>query len=406
MQTQGMILEVRVPKLFVVEGRGDVVPFLVRVAGTPSAAYLYFVAVDLSWSMNGEAIFVAKAAVSELAKVVGRFSRLYVYGFDRGVRRIAEASGPQDLAELERRICSARLGGGTDIRRLLDHLRGECLRAKEEASRGGSPARAVLVLISDGFPTCGSRKHREIVEAARRLGDCVSASVVLGVGGDVNDRLLEEVSYATGGLYSRVSGVQEARESIERLLPLGRGVSARGVSVRIRPGEGVGVTVYGGRSRSADAEVEVEVGDLHEGEEMDIVGDFAVPPQRRGMVHLGTVYGVYFAEGRQVVLSPTRVSVPCVSQTSIGTPTSDPVYREIAVVKAAVALARDMQVNLSAERLKKAVERLISKTPAADHGNLYSRTIDLRSELEREGLPPQLVDRIVVLLHRVLLGEG
>jgi len=74
-------------------------------------------------------------------------------------------------------------------------------------------------------------------------------------------------------------------------------------------------------------------------------------------------------------------------------------------MRMASALAKDLYGDLSAEKLEKAVEELLNTTISIDRRDLYARTIDLKSQLEREGLSPEVVKKLVALISNILSGR-
>lgn len=412
MSAPRVIYEVKIPKFFIVEDRSDVVPFLIKVVGVPpsKSVYMYFVGLDLSWSMEGESIFVAKRVVTDTIKLLGSSSYVNIYGFCRKVYKIAEMVSNIDLEKIAKAVFSAKLGGGTNIYAFLDHVYKDCRKVEEEFRKKDKEVHVknILILISDGFPTAGIKKHSKIIEIAKKLKDCISTSIVLGIGEKVNHKLLEDIAHNTNGIYTQLVDVLDVPKIVEKVLPGLRDVVALDVKFTIRIANGIGVQVYNKRTYATGQGVEIEVGDIFGDEEVDIIGEFVVPPQKRGSVALGTIQGAYRIGDRQVPISPTNIVVPCVSAASMPSgnmAVNDVVYREINIVKTATTLARDIYGSISVEKLKHILEKLINTTIAIEYKDLYAKTIDLRVELEKEGIPPQLVDKIITLLYKVIIGR-
>lgn len=412
MSTPRITYEVKLPKFFVIEDRSDVVPFLIRVVGVPPSktVYMYFVGLDLSWSMEGESIFIAKRVVTDAIKLLGSSSCINIYGFYRDVYKIAEMISIADLEKVAKAVFSAKPRGGTNIYAFLDHVYRDCRRLEEELKKKDREVlvKNILVLISDGFPTAGVKNHIKIVEMAKKLRDCISTSIVLGVGEELNHKLLEDIANNTNGIYTQLVDLSDIPRIVEKVLPGLRDVVALDVKFTIRTASGIGVQVYNKCVHMTSQGVEIELGDIYGGDEVDIVGEFIVPPQKRGSVALGTVQGAYRSGEKQMYVPPTNIVIPCVSATSISNSNmiaNETTYREINTIRIATTLARDIYGSISVERLKHILEKLISTSVAVEHKDLYAKTIDLRVELEKEGLPPQLVDKVITLLYKVLTGR-
>lgn len=416
MSVSNIVYEIKLPKFFMIEDRNEVIPFLIKVRGIPlsKTAYVYFVGLDLSWSMEGESVFIAKRIATDAIRLLGPSSYVNVYGFCRKVSKIVDMTSVKDFDRIAKAISSARPGGGTNIYAFLEHVYRDCRAVEEELVKkgNGGSVRSILMFVSDGFPTAGVKKHGKIVEMAKKVGECVSTSMVFGVGEKVNHRLLEDIAINTHGVYTHLVELSGLPATIEKTVSRLRDVVASNVRLIVKTQHGVGVHVYNRYAYVSEWGVEIEVGDVHGDEEIDVVGEFIVPPQRRGTVLLGTVQGVYkvgTGEQKVQIMPATNITIPCISASAVpsnATAINDATYKEINAIRIATALAKDMYGSISVERLKHVLEKLISTTIVVEAKDLYAKTIDLRSELEKEGLPPQTVDKIIALLYKVLTGKS
>jgi len=404
-------VEPRLAKLFVVEGKEDVVPFVVRIRGAGSAKSrsIYLVAIDSSWSMDGEKIFFAKDAVLNMVRRLDPDDYVSLYSFCGKVHRVLDFTRIRDTDRVVKAVAGIRLGGGTntygvleriytDISSILDRVRQE---------EPGKIPSARMIMVTDGNPTVGVRDESKIIDLAEKLGKHLSVSLVIGVGDDYNERLLAQIALKTNGFFEHLNNPAKITRILKNMASRYRVVSAKGVELHIKPSPGVGVHIYNKPYYTYGGGVRVEIGDVHEGEVIDVVGEFIISQQKRGLTHLAAVSATYMDEdGAAKEVEPKNIVIPCVSKVSPEDMEVDEnVFKEINLVRLATVLAKDMYGGLSANHLSKIVEELVNSTIAVEDRELYMRTIDLRAQLEREGLSPDTVKKLVALITRILSGR-
>jgi len=404
-------VEPRLAKLFVVEGKEEVIPFVVRVRGVGSAKSrsVYLVAIDSSWSMDGEKIFFAKDAVLNMVRMLDPDDYMSLYSFCGKVHRVLDFVRIRDTDRVVKAVAGIRLCGGTntygvleriytDIPSILDRVR------KEEP---GKLPNAKLIMVTDGNPTVGVRDESKIIDIAERLSKYLSISLVIGVGDDYNERLLAQIALKTNGFFEHLDNPAKTARILKNMVSKYRVVSAKGVELYIKPSPDVGVHIYNKPYYTYGGGVRVEIGDVHEGEVIDVVGEFTVSQQKRGLTHVATISATYIDEdGAAKEVEPKNIVIPCVSRVSPeDVEVDEDVFKEVNLVRLATVLAKDMYGGLSVSNISKAVEELVNSTIAVEDRELYMRTIDLRAQLEREGLSPDAMKKLISLITRILSGR-
>jgi len=404
--------EPRVAKLFVIEDREDVIPFIIRIKGvkTSKARSLYLVALDSSWSMDGAKIFFAKEAIIQMIGSLDPEDYIVVYSFCGKVSKIVAMKKIENVEEMAKQVADVRLCGGTNIYKVLEHMLEDTVQLNT-INRNGEAGRHIdsvkMILVTDGNPTVGIKDENRIIEMAERVGKNISLSLVVGIGKDYNERLLMGIASKTNGVFEHLSDPTKMPVLIEKMMAKYRELSAKNVKLFIRPAPGIGVFVYNRPAYNVKGGVEIEVGDVYGDEEISVVGELILPPQKRGMVFLATITASYDdAEGKHVETEVTSLSIPCIRSVSPeDVEVDERVFKEVNLVRIATALAKDVYGELSADKLEKLVEELANMTLTIDRRDLYSRTIDLKSQLEKEGLSQDVVKKIIALISKILSGR-
>ncbi|MEM0000307.1 MAG: VWA domain-containing protein [Desulfurococcaceae archaeon] len=405
-------VEPRLAKLFIVEENEDVVPFIIRIRGIKAARTrsVYLVAVDNSWSMDGAKIFYAKQAVLQMLKHLNPEDYINVYKFNRNVTRVIFMENINNAERIAEAVTDIKLGGGTDIYRVLEHMLNDCVRIPVELKRNEKVQQLEsfkMILITDGNPTVGVKDESRIVNMAERLGKHISLSLVIGVGDDYNEKLLMEVAAKTNGFFEHLSDPTNMPQIVERMVSRYKELSAGNTKLFVRTAPGIGIYVYNRPTFNIAGGVEIDVGDVYGGDVIDVIGEFIVPPQKRGKVYLASISASYVtSEGKSSMTETVSLSIPCLHSISPDLlEVDETTYKAVNAMRMASALAKDLYGDLSAEKLEKAVEELLNTTISIDRRDLYARTIDLKSQLEREGLSPEVVKKLVALISKILSGR-
>lgn len=407
-----LVFEPKLSKPVLIDSKEEVVPFIIRVRGAKASKTrsIYLIAMDNSLSMDGDKIFFSKEAIIQLLKLLDPEDYVTIYSFCGKVHRILGSEKISNIDKIAKTIAGIKLGGGTNIYRLLDYMYRDIANVLEELKKeeGEKVLGSVkMILVTDGIPTLGVKDENKILELAERVGQYTSISLIIGVGNDYNEKLLMGIASKTHGFFEHLNDPSKMPKILENVMSRYRSLSAKDVKLFIKPAPSIGVYIYNRSAYVAKSGLEIDVGDVHEGDTVDIVGEFIVPPQKRGMVYLASIGATYIDnEGRASEAQVSTITIPCVHNISPEDIRFDEVvFKEVNLVRMAMALARDMYGSISADKLKNIIEELTSITITIDSKELYTRTLDLKAELEKEGLSPEIVKRVVALISRVLSGR-
>ncbi|ADM27468.1 von Willebrand factor type A [Ignisphaera aggregans DSM 17230] len=404
-------VEPRLAKLFVVEGKEEVIPFVVRIRGVGSAKTrsIYLIAIDSSWSMDGEKIFFAKDAILNMVRMLDPDDYISLYSFCGKVHKVLDFIRIRDMDRIVKAVAGIKLGGGTNTYGVLEQIYMDIPsvldRVKKEESDKIPSIR--MIMVTDGNPTVGIRDEDRIIDIAERLGKYLSISLIIGVGDDYNERLLAKIALKTKGFFEHLDNPAKTSSILENMVSRYKVVSARDVELYIKPSPGIGVYIYNKPYYTSGGGVGIEIGDVYEGENIDVVGEFIVSQQKKGLTHLATITATYIDEsGVTKEVEPKNIVIPCVSKVSPGDIEMDEnVFKEINLIRIATTLAKDMYGGISVNQLNKIIEELTNSTIAIENRELYMRTIDLRAQLEKEGLSPDMMKKLISLITRILSGR-
>lgn len=203
-----------------VEGGGG---WFMFVAGSPDAARLpairreVTVVIDRSGSMRGEKIEQARVAALQIIEALDDGEYFNVIDYSDSIanfRPAAVAKSAETVAEVRAYLAAVKAIGGTNIRDAVV----EALRP--EPAEGTVP---MVLFLTDGLPTIGTRSEPEIRAAARNRNAHGRRLFTFGVGYDVNAPLLtgmasdsravaafvlpdEDVEVKVGGMFRKLGG--------------------------------------------------------------------------------------------------------------------------------------------------------------------------------------------------------
>ncbi len=401
-------VSLKLARLQIVEGKEEVIPFALRIRGIRSSGLpaAYFIAIDTSFSMDGAKIYRAKEATLRMLEYLKPCDLVTVYGFNANVRKVVEMVPASERDRIADAVLDLKLGGGTNIYGVLRSMYEDAVRLLMKSRSKVSDIR--IVLLTDGVPTVGPKDPEAIISIARKLGELVSASLVVGVGESYNEHLLVEIAKSTNGEFEHVSRVDALLKLFEKFVVSYKDLSAKNVRVYFRMVPGVDVVVYGKESYLSKEGLEIHVGDVHFGEIVTITGEIVIPPQKPGTRAIGSVVVRYVdaVDGVGKETSIESITLVCLPRESVRSISIDEkVLIEVSTVKLAEILKRELLKGLPPEEAKKKIAELMHSTMLLDRSELYHRTIDLKERLEREGLSPELVKELLAILSKILSGR-
>ena len=398
-------LNLRLGKEAVIEGREDIIPFILSIKGIKSTSppLAFFIVIDTSYSMDGEKIFRAKEAALKVLDLLKEDDLVSVYGFDGKVKKVVTKIRASERELLEKAIVGLTLGSGTNIYSILDHMARDARTIMEEGIAVGIR----IIFITDGEPTMGPKNPRRILEAARRLRQVGASALVMGVGLDYNEKLLLDIADTLNGIFVHISKPKRLHETLMSYTRVAKEISGRDVAVIIRSSPGVKVIVYGRHPRISPEGIEISIGDIHYRETIDVVGDFIVPPSTSGEIFLGEIIAKYInpeTKGQDYI-SPISVKtrvVPIHVAPTIRV--SETVYAEARVLKAAERLRESLERHKAME-IARELEEIIEATMQLGSESLYSRTLNIRDRIEKEGVTPEATKELASLISRLISGR-
>lgn len=401
----GLLVEPKLARVFIVEDKIEAVPFIIRIKGVsslPKTKSLYSIAIDSSWSMDGIKMFRAKEAVIQILKKLNPDDLITVYSFNDKIIKIVYMVNASNYESIANYIADIKLGGGTNIYRLLQQMYKDVQgldRNKVDSFK--------FVMVTDGMPTTGVRDPDKIIDLSKKLGKYASVSLIIGVGNDYNEKLLMNIAMNTNGFFEHLDDPSKLLSTLEKMVLKYRELSAKNVKLFIKTSPGASLYIYNRPAYAVKGGLEVDVGDIYAGDVVDIVGEVILPPQKKGLVHIVSVSTNYTDEkGNSLETPAVTTSLPCLSKPSIEHLEMDEkLFSEFNVVKMASILAKDMYGRASVIEIEKIINELVNTTLALERKELYSRTIDIKTHLEQEGLSPEVVKKILSLISKIVSGR-
>lgn len=397
-------VESRLGKHYIVEDKSEDVPFLIRFRCSEkfaSTISLYSIAIDSSWSMDGSKIFRAKEAVLKMLKNLPPNDYINIYSFNDKTKLVYSGKA-SNYREASLSVLDIKLGGGTNIYGLLKKVYSDYQYMR---NRGIDSHK--LIVITDGVPTTGAKSSSKILDIARRLGEYVSASIIVCVGSDCNDKLLMDIATSTKGVLEILDDADRLVPVVEKFAYRYRDICAKNVKMYIESIPTSSIYIYNKPSRSMGNVLEISIGDIYTYDRIDIAGEVVIPPQKVGNIYLATISIEYIdIDSTHRELPSITLSIPCLSDQTISEQAIDAtIYHDIKLLKMASMITRDLYKKITILDAQKIITEFIERTSTPDAVDLYNKTIDLREHLESEGLSPEAIKKFLSLLSRILTGR-
>lgn len=267
-------------------------------------------AVDRSSSMVGSRIAAAVEAARQICLRLGERDRLGVVAFDANVQ-VVRKPGPVDaLTSSQVALALTELGVGYGT-----NLSAGWQTSVELIARGGIPGSSKTVLmLTDGLPSRGFRKEKELVEMATAgTGRGIVTSTV-GIGDRFDEKLLAKMAVAGGGAFRFAERdddtIAVADEEVEGLTGL---VAEEAV---LHLGFARSVTHYEVlhelKCRPDGDGIAVELGRLFAGRPRSLLVQLAIEEEPR---HLGAVgISCVGVDGVSQEVGPARIMMPAPGQ--------------------------------------------------------------------------------------------
>ncbi len=398
-------LSLRLGKNAVVEGREDIVPFVISVKGVKSTSppVAFIIAIDSSLSMDGEKIFRAKQAAIKTINLLRENDLVTIYGFHRKVLKVVDKAPGSEKEKLEEAIASLKLGYGTNIYAVLE----EMVREAREYSSRKDIASVRAIFITDGEPTVGPKKPEKIVGVAKKLRETGVSGLIIGVGTEYNERMLLDIADALDGVFEHVSKSGKLMELLSQYTLTAKEVSAKDIVVQVKTAPNYRVFIYGREASVSSGGVDIKIGDIHYREIVDVIGDLIVPSSEQGVLDIGVVTAKYVDpetnNTEYVPPKPVRLKVlpPHLAPTIA---VSEEVYAEVRAIRAAQHL-RERLGKERVEEVYRELEEIAEATMRLGSQTLYSRTLSIKHRIEREGLTSDVSKELASIISKLISGK-
>jgi Ca-activated chloride channel family protein len=163
-----------------------------RSAGKVVVAKDVAVVLDRSGSMSGKRIVQAKEALNFILKNLNAGDRFNLIVYNDSVEPFFEtlvAADKHNLVKAAEWVDGIEAAAGTNIHEALQ----VAMKTLAAGQTGGSPRPGYLIFLTDGLPTAGNIKEADILADTSRANTCGARLFALGVGYDVNVRLLDKL---------------------------------------------------------------------------------------------------------------------------------------------------------------------------------------------------------------------
>ncbi len=388
-----------------IEESEETIPFIITVKGVHSSfpPIAFLLAIDTSMSMDGEKIYRAKEAALKVLRLLRERDLVAVYGFHGKVRRVLEPTPLTDRPRIEKAIVGLKLGYGTNLYAILDEL----AKDAEKLLKSQRVGAVRVILLTDGEPTSGPKKPKKILEAARKLRQAGATALIIGVGDEYNEKLLLDIAGAVNGIFEHVRDPESLEKTMIEYTAIAKEVSARNVVLSLKLNPGFRVIVYGREVHTTNEGIEIPVGDVHYREVIDIAGDIKIPPLLPGEITIGQLTARYINPdtGEQEYLPPHNITIKVIRAAEAH---AAEIHEEVMAEARAFRAAEDLRRALEkgrVEELTQDLEEIFEATLRIGGESLYSRTLDIKERVEKEGVTPETQKEIASLLSRLMSGR-
>lgn len=246
-----------------------------RAAPSKRPAINVGLVIDTSGSMEGAPIADARTAANAFVDALRPGDRLAVVTFDSRTEVLLPSTvlDSDNIAEVRQKLSHIRARGTTDMAGGLQAGVQEVVRNFQQ---GGINR---VVLLGDGVPN-DEAPLRAMAQAAGERGIAITA---LGLGPDYNETVMTAVAQLSGGTFQFIresSGMANVfRHEVLRI----ERVFAHNAGITLTPGPGVRIeSVVGQQVAQSGGSVVVTVGDVSQGESLDLVVKMTTDGHRDG----------------------------------------------------------------------------------------------------------------------------
>jgi Ca-activated chloride channel family protein len=267
-------------------------------SASPQAAYLliealaaaaaetvplnFCLVLDRSGSMQGAKLAAMKDATKRVIDTLTPRDVVAIVLFDDTVQVLAPAAPAADPGALKAAVDSIEEAGGTA-------LSGGMQAGQAELRKHAAPDRVSAMLVLTDGQTWGDEDHCRMI--ASQLGQEGARITALGLGAEWNEKLLDELAEATGGVSDYIADPAQITSFFQRAVRAAQGTIAQDARLLLRLARDVTpravyrttpVIANLGYQPIGQNDVAVKLGSLEAGTPASVVIDLMVPARAAG----------------------------------------------------------------------------------------------------------------------------
>jgi len=269
---------------------GGRIPFIIRVKSGETARFRaplsLAIAIDVSESMRGRKLEMAKEAAKRVVNCLGEKDILSLYAFSGHVEPIAENVYVTSKEWFKYHIDMLKIHAFTNLFEALNRSWRAVLKSPQNYVRR-------VLLLTDGQPTVG---ERSIEAFSRESGEAFSNGVSIvcyGIGEDYNENILYTIARSSNGMFRHVDDPSQIVEHFVYDVSQMLSIVANNTILRIIPVQGVKIAIYGRNYNVVESIAEVPIGGVEANTAIEIYGELFTPPRIEGVYRLASIELVY-----------------------------------------------------------------------------------------------------------------
>jgi len=251
-------------------------------AATESVPLNFCLVLDRSGSMQGPKLAAMKDATKRVIDTLTPQDIVAIVLFDDQVQVLVPAAPAADKDALKTAIDQIEEAGGTA-------LSGGMQAGQAELRKHSAPDRvSALLLLTDGQTWGDEDRCRAL---AKELGQEAVRITALGLGAEWNEKLLDDLAEATGGVSDYIADPAQITTFFQRAVRAAQGTVAQDARLLLRLARDVTpravyrttpVIANLGYQPIGENEVAVRLGNLESGASSSVVVDMLLPPRAAG----------------------------------------------------------------------------------------------------------------------------
>lgn len=342
---------------------------------------------DRSGSMQGAKLAALKDATKRVIDMLTPADIVSVVIFDDTVQTLLPATAATDKAALQAAIDTIEESGGTA-------MSGGMRAGQAELQKNQTPDRiSSMLLLTDGQTWGDEESCRQI---ATELGSASVKITALGLGAEWNEKLLDDVAEATGGLSDYIAEPSKIAAFFQRAVRAAQGTVARDARLLLRLSRDASPRAVHratptianlGYQPIGQNEVAVRMGDLEAGATASVVIDLMIQPRPAGNFRIAQAelhYTPVGSTGEQIIKQDILLDITSDANAPVFDPRVMNLVEKVTAFKLqtrALSEAEAGNISGATQKLRAAATRLL------DLGELeLARTAEAQAtQLEQGG---------------------